>query len=106
MPEPTRDSEDAEDKWVRPPWSEAQVAALNGYQVSGVFHPFTCPRRGDTPHTQVNGDKGGLRATAEGWVCESCDYTQDWAWAWMADEDAWRAMDWRNHLPPPDRGDR
>lgn len=22
---------------------------------------------------------------ADGWTCPSCDYTQNWAWEWMAD---------------------
>lgn len=58
------------------PWTEKQVDALNVFQAAGVFHPFTCPR---TPYGVV------LFATQDGWHCPSCDYTQNWAHAYMAD---------------------
>jgi hypothetical protein len=61
-----------------PPWSTEEVASLNDYQASGVFHEFTCAgtHEGAVP----------LLATADGWVCSfGCDYTQYWAHAWMAD---------------------
>jgi hypothetical protein len=72
---------------IQAPFTEDQVNSLNEYQPSGVFHPFTC-----------GGDKcrNDLVATKEGWVCPDpeCDYTQDWAWNWMADW-SWKKMDWR-----------
>ena len=32
-----------------------------------------------------------LIATPDGWICPSCDYTQDWAHGFMADG-SWRAV--------------
>lgn len=37
-----------------------------------------------------------LVATEAGWVCRTCSYVQDWAWAWMADR-SWEQFDWRRH---------
>jgi hypothetical protein len=73
---------------VTAPFTLAQVKSLNAYQQSGYIHPFTCGsgRRKDAAHFD---GEGVLLATADGWVCLFCDYTQDWAHAWMAD---WR---WR-----------
>ncbi len=64
------------------PWTPEQVAALNRYQQLRDFHPFTCGsgRRQDEFHLD---DQGVLLATESGWVCPYCDYTQDWAIAWM-----------------------
>lgn len=66
---------------VHAPWSADQVASLNAYQSSGVFHPYTCGKR-------CNGE-GVLTATPGGWACPACGYRQGWVLAWMAD---WR---WR-----------
>lgn len=66
---------------VRAPWTESQVENLNIYQNIGIMHPFTCGKR-DNLH-----EKGDLLvATTEGWICPSCDYTQDWAHAFMVDD--------------------
>lgn len=58
------------------------IAALNDYQEHGRFHPFTCG------HGAAGEHAGGvsLVATADGWRCPfgDCDYTQDWAWTFMA----------------------
>ena len=66
-------------------FTEDQVASLNAYQESGVFHEFTC-----------GGEKcrRALVATTEGWRCPDpeCDYTQDWAHSWMMDW-SWKKMD-------------
>lgn len=35
-----------------------------------------------------------LVATEAGWTCPTCDYTQDWAWSWMADR-TWEEWVWR-----------
>lgn len=56
---------------VTAPWTAQQVRALNEWQTSEMFHPFTCAS-GDT-----------LRATESGWVCPHCDYTQAWAHEFM-----------------------
>lgn len=65
---------------IAPRWSESQVKALNEYQNSGWMHPFTCLHHNDPSHH----DHPTLRATADGWVCDACDYTQAWAWTFMA----------------------
>lgn len=77
------------------PWNDEQVTALNAWQESGQFHPFTCGKR-DTPghllyaalHLEKHGrhvDVGQLVATHDGWVCPvpTCDYTQNWAHDFM-----------------------
>jgi hypothetical protein len=65
---------------LQAPWTPEQVAALNVFQRSGRFHPYTCGRRSE------HAGEGVLLATTAGWVCpaESCDYKQDWASAFMA----------------------
>jgi hypothetical protein len=72
------------------PWSDEQVAALNRYQDSGRFHPFTCGsgNRSDEAHKSARErlgltDDGQLIATRVGWICAACDYRQDWAHAAM-----------------------
>lgn len=60
------------------PFTASEVEALNLYQVSGVFHPFTCARCGTN-----------LKASREGWYCPNLDgYTQNWAHAFMANKEA------------------
>ena len=61
-----------------PPWTTAQVAALQRWQTRGDVHPFTCPNHSDVP----------LTPHPEGWRCEACDYRQTWAHAFMLTEDA------------------
>ncbi|MDB5185046.1 MAG: hypothetical protein JWN38_854 [Candidatus Saccharibacteria bacterium] len=74
---------------IRAPFSSEQVAALNIYQTDGIFHPFTCGN--DVLHDAQAADgqeqEWLLVATPEGWTCssEACDYTQEWAWDFMAD---------------------
>lgn len=63
---------------VRTPWTPAQVSRLNRWQTSGIFHPFTCGKR------DGHEGEGILTATINGWVCQECDYTQDWAHDFMA----------------------
>lgn len=67
-----------------PLWTQEQVDALNRYQ-QGYMHPFTCANRGDGNHPTVGGDHGILTATVDGWICNHCDYTQDWAHDFMLD---------------------
>lgn len=61
------------------PWTEEIVSALNDYQRSGMFHPFTCPAHLSGEHILV--------AKSAGWYCgdQSCSYHQTWAHAFMAD---------------------
>lgn len=63
---------------IRAPWTGEQVTGLNAYQKNGQWHPFTCGNH-DCPAPQ----HASLRATPDGWVCDFCDYTQDWAHAFM-----------------------
>jgi len=76
------------------PFTPEQVEALNKYQKSGAFHPFTCgisslPVRSYKPNPNCeksNNGEGILIATAEGWICPCGNYKQNWAHAFMADE--------------------
>lgn len=86
------------------PWTDEQVAALNRWQASGVTHPYTCGRCRDRDTAaeiaryEAAGKPDGfdwrptpehaLVATNDGWVCETCDYTQDWASAIMTADPA------------------
>lgn len=55
---------------IKAPFNADQVKALNRFQQSDRVHPFTCG----------NGNcRAVLVATAAGWVCPDCPYTQDWA---------------------------
>jgi len=67
------------------PWTEAEVDSLNEYQKDAIFHPFTCPNRGDGPHRETHNQLGLLIATKDGWVCPDCFYTQTWAHDFMMD---------------------
>lgn len=58
---------------IKAPWTEEQVQRLNEWQQDSRFHPFTCGKCGKV-----------LTATPNGWICGSCDYTQDWAHDFMA----------------------
>lgn len=61
------------------PFTPEQVESLNGFQRCGCFHPFTCGKC-----------RNDLIATEQGWVCQNgCDYTQDWAHDFMADN-SWK----------------
>lgn len=83
---------------VTAPFTDEQVDALNYYQRSGIFHPFTCPHRSEPGHDPNNPiDLGALVATPDGWVCEGCDYTQNWAHAEMADREVLEEM--RKSMP-------
>lgn len=69
-----------------PLWTDEQVASLNAFQKCGVFHEFTC----GTKEKHVAGASDALIATPDGWICPSCDYTQDWAHGFMLDG-SWHA---------------
>jgi hypothetical protein len=55
---------------IRPQWTQEQVDALNKGQHDVRYHPYTC---GNDSRHKV------LVATVYGWICEDCDYKQDWA---------------------------
>ena len=65
-----------------------EVEALNAYQNSRRFHPFTCG--GDRTDVNHLDGEGILVATESGWVCPYCSYRQDWAHPWMKDG-SWRS---------------
>lgn len=77
---------------VLAPFAPDQVKLLNEYQRLGAMHPFTCGTHSDT----------SLVASTDGWTCPHseglspidvrCDYTQDWAHAFMADPEAIAGM--------------
>lgn len=58
------------------PFTPDQVKSLNEFQQNGYWHLFTCGN--DSLHKD-------LRATEQGWVCDDCNYTQNWAHNFMAD---------------------
>lgn len=69
------------------PFTAAQVVALDAYQRADRYHPFTCPNRGDGKHgtTETLHELALLPTTSvHGWICPYCDYTQNWAHAFMA----------------------
>lgn len=70
------------------PFAVAEVSSLNAYQLYGGL-PQLCRNRDDGNHVVTN-DLGVLIATAEGWTCARCSFTQDWAFTWMTD------WSWRN----------
>ncbi len=65
---------------IQAPFTPEQVRSLNGFQQSGRYHPFTC----------TCGEH--LMATEQGWICRDCDYTQNWAHEFMANNE------WRNDI--------
>ena len=66
------------------PFSPGQVASLNGYQLAGTWHEFTC---GSDDCPRVGSVKAVLVAAPGGWRCPAigCSYRQDWAHGFMAD---------------------
>ena len=60
------------DDELRAPWNALEISLLNHFQVAGRFHPYTCGF--DSTHRV-------LVATPNGWICEDCEFTQDWAHA-------------------------
>ena len=69
------------DRTVRAPWTSEQVQVLNDFQQRGGMHPFTCGA------LHVSGQSPVLEATHAGWICPdpACEYTQDWAHAFMVE---------------------
>lgn len=61
------------------PWTDEQVIALNRYQHSGLWHPFTGKRNPDDSECI-------LIATNQGWVEQKGGpVIQRWAWKFMAE---------------------
>lgn len=57
------------------PFTKEQVDTLQEYQNSDTHHPFTCD--------QYHGPSCRLVPTVKGWICQYCDYTQNWAYLFM-----------------------
>ncbi len=95
---------------INPPFTFEQVRKLNKYQYAGEGHPFTCEycrdklgvyfyvekdgshRRISITDKRMQGDQNRividdhqLVATTSGWICTTCDYTQDWAHEYMVE---------------------
>ena len=72
---------------ITAPFTDEQVDALNKYQQSGLFHPFTCCSPEKIKEcTRASGESEGLLiATNEGWICPCGKYKQDWAHSFMTD---------------------
>jgi hypothetical protein len=84
---------------IRPPWTLEQVAALNEFQRRGGMHPFTCGGE-HSPGSPK------LIAHVDGWHCsdpysEGCDWTQDWAHAFMANPEKWPRSPFGDRQPTP-----
>ncbi len=83
------------------PWTKELVDSLNWLQKSGRCHPYTCGDCRDTLGTRFIKTEYGLVpepidydrennldkivildreliATEKGWICPTCDYTQNW----------------------------
>jgi len=58
-------------------WTQEQVDALNRLQQIKMYHPYTCPNRGDGKHEEGKRDLGLLVATTKGWLCPDCGYRQN-----------------------------
>ena len=67
-----------------PVFTPDEVASLNGFQESGMFHPFTCGT------SSLHRD---LVAAEDGWHCPECDYRQDWAHDFMKNWNWKKAVD-------------
>lgn len=61
-------------EFIHAPFTPEQVAALNIFQQSTQFHPYTCLFHSNT----------SLIATIDGWSCPHCDYRQTWAHSFTA----------------------
>lgn len=64
---------------IKAPWTEEQVRVLKWWQEDEPFHSYTCLNRGDGGHPE--GSK--LVPTTQGWICEYCSFTQEWAWFFL-----------------------
>lgn len=59
------------------PFSQETIDRFERYQLSGIFHPYTCD------HCRP----GLLKMNSEGLYCTTCDYTQNWTFSLPNDDD-------------------
>lgn len=80
---------------IKAPFTDEEVKNLNEFQKLGFVHVFTCGN--DHEGNRV------LVATNKGWICPSCDYTQNWCHAIMVDvkaiKDNWNNSEFGKLLP-------
>ena len=62
-------------QWQFGPWANPFTQLPHGAPVQ--MHPFTCPD--NAAHAVASGKDPVLVPTVRGWICQYCDYTQDWA---------------------------
>ncbi len=60
---------------VKAPFTKEEAEKLNQYQKLGFLHEFTCPNK--------HPDRTLIAKEGAGWYCPHCDYTQNWAHAFM-----------------------
>ena len=81
---------------INAPFTPDQVASINAYQVSGMFHEFTCPR--EECKRTAPGRYTTLVASGDCLACPRCGYEQFWAhppmtdWSWQVRGVAARVM--------------
>lgn len=73
------------------PWSDATVVALNAFQASGRWHPYTCQEDRHSVGGEGLLPRPVLVATPQGWSCQDagCDQDQHWAWTTSIDHGGW-----------------
>lgn len=64
------------------PWEDDEVKSINGYQLAGIMHPFTCINRGRDDHMDT---EGIMLAEEEAMYCPFCAFLQTWVHDFMAD---------------------
>lgn len=64
---------------ITAPFTKTQVEELRAWQNSRYIHPYTCPNRTNSPHTQNARDLGVLLVDTSGLTCQDCGYKQFWA---------------------------
>lgn len=57
---------------VQTPWTDEQVQNLKSLQESSLVHPYTCS-------SATHFEEQKLTPTNNGWVCDNCENTQNWA---------------------------
>ena len=74
---------------ITAPFNKEQIDALNKYQNSGRFHPFTCDRGEKECEVNIRprdySKDGVLIAVEDGWICPCGKYKQDWCHSFMAE---------------------